>query len=75
MTVAFVPLALIGMPVDDFQLFAVNLGFVFLVPAAYAAAIHWGSKEHGFLRWQIVLLDSIYLAYLAVVLFWVLDVV
>ena len=75
MTVAFVPLALIGMPVDDLQLFAVNLAFVFLVPIVYAASIHWGSDEHGFLRWQVLLLDGIYLAYLAVVLIWVLKVV
>ena len=75
MTVAFVPLALIGMPVEDLRLFAVNLAFVFLVPVAYAASVHWGSREHGFLRWQVLLLDGIYLAYLAVMLFWVLNVV
>lgn len=74
MTIAFVPLALIGLPVEDLQMFAVNLAFVFLMPAVYAASIHSGSKEHGFLRWQIFLLDSIYLAYLAVMLFWVLNV-
>jgi cation:H+ antiporter len=75
MTVAFVPLALVGMPVDDLQLFGVNLAFVFLVPVAYAASIHWGSREHGFLWWQVLLLVGIYLAYLAVMLFWVLNVV
>ena len=74
MTIAFVPLALVGMPVDDLQLFAVNLLFVFLVPTAYAAAIHMGSDEHGFLWWQVLLLDSIYLAYLGVMLGWVLNV-
>ena len=75
MTVAFLPLALIGMPIEDLRLFAVNLAFVLLVPAAYAASIHWGSREHGFLRWQVLLLDGIYLAYLAIMLFWVLNVV
>ena len=74
MTVAFLPLALIGLPVEDLQLFSVNLAFVFLVPAVYAAMVHWGHEEHGFTRWQVAVLDSIYVAFLAVMLFWVLNV-
>ena len=74
MTIAFLPLALVGLPVQDLQLFAVNLGFVFLVPAAYAALIHWGHEEHGFTRRQVMALDGIYVAYVAVMLFWVLNV-
>ena len=75
MTLAFLPLAVVGLPVEDLQLFAVNLLFVFLVPAAYAVMIHWGDEEHGFSRWQVLTLDGIYGTYLAVTLFWVLNVV
>lgn len=75
MTIAFVPLALVGLPVENLLLFSVNLAFVFLVPAAYAAMIHWGHREHGFTLWQVLALDGIYLAYVAVMLVWVLDVI
>ena len=74
MTLAFLPLALVGLPIGDLQLFPVNLSFVFLVPAAYAAMIYFGHEKHGFTRWQVVTLDGIYAAYLAVMLFWVLNV-
>ena len=75
MTVAFLPLALVGLPVQDLQLFAVNLGFATLVAVAYAALIHWGHERHGFTRSQVATLDGIYAAYLAVMLFWVLNIV
>lgn len=75
LTLAFLPLAVVGLPVEDLQLFAVNLAFVFLVPAAYAAMIHSGHEEHGFRRWQVIVLDGIYVIYLAVMLFWVLNIV
>jgi hypothetical protein len=42
MTVAFVPLALVTVPVQNFRLFRVNLLFVILLPVAYAASLHWG---------------------------------
>ena len=74
MTVAFLPLALVSVPIQDFQLFWVNLLFVALVPAAYAALIHRGSKEHGFALRQVLGLSGIYLVYLAVMLFGVLNV-
>ena len=75
MTLAFLPLALVGLPVQDLQLFAVNLAFVFLIPAAYAAMIHWGRQEHGFSRRQVVALDCVYVTYVGVMFLWVLDVV
>ena len=56
------------------QLFAVNLGFAALVAVAYAFLIHSGHEKHGFTRWQVAALDGIYGAYLAVMLFWVLNV-
>ena len=73
MTVAFLPLALVTLPVSDLLLFSVNLAFATAVPVAYAALIHWGSQEHGFKLWQVVALDGIYVAYVVVMLF-VLDV-
>lgn len=75
MTIAFIPLALIGLPVENLPLFATTLAFVALVPAAYAVMIHWGSEEHGFKLWQALVLDGIYVAYVAVMLFAVLNVV
>ncbi len=72
MTVALVPLALVTLPIEDLRLFSVNLAFVALLPAVYAALIHWGSDEHGFTRGQVVALDATYLVYLAVMFLWVL---
>lgn len=57
MAIAFVPLALIGLPVENLLLFSVNLAFVFLVPAAYTAVIHWGHEKHGFTLWQVLALS------------------
>ena len=56
---------------EDLRLFGVNLAFVALVPALYAALIHRGG-EHGFRLWEVVALDAVYLLYLAIT--WVLDV-
>ena len=44
------------------------------MPALYAAFIHSGGEEHGFRRWQVFAFVGACLGYLAVVLFWVLDV-
>lgn len=76
MTVAFFPLGLVTVPVTDFQLFWVNLTFVALMPATYAALLHWGSSvyEHGFKRWQVLVFDSLYLGYIAVMVFGVLNI-
>lgn len=75
MTVAFLPLALVTVPVENFRFFWVNLVFVAAMPAAYAALLHWGSSEHGFKRWEVVILDGIYLLYVGVIAFWVLNLV
>lgn len=74
LTVAFFPLALATLPIQDLQLYSVNLAFVALIPAIYAALLHWGFQEHGFKRWQVFTLDSILLVYLGVMFFWVLNV-
>ncbi|MBE9079779.1 sodium:calcium exchanger [Romeria aff. gracilis LEGE 07310] len=67
MTIAFFPLALVTVPVNNFPLFVVNLAFVALVAAAYAVLIHWGTPEHGFKLWQVLALDSVYLIYLVAI--------
>lgn len=74
LSVALIPLALVTVPIEDLQLYVVNLIAATLVPALYAALLHWSSDERGFKRWQVVALDATYLAYLAVMLFWLLDV-
>jgi cation:H+ antiporter len=68
LSLALLPLALISAPITDFRLFWVSLAFVFLVPVAYAAFVHWGSEEHGFTLWQVVAFDAVYVAYVAVLL-------
>lgn len=67
MTIAFVPLALVTVPVSNFSLFAVNLAFVALMTAAYAGLTHWGTPEYGFKLWQVLALDSVYLIYLVAI--------
>lgn len=75
MTVAFVPLGLTTVPVENFRLYWVNLVFVAVMPAAYAVLLHFGTAEHGFKQWQVAVLDGIYALYVAVVAFWVLNLV
>lgn len=76
MTIAFLPLALVTVPVEDFPLFITILSFAGLVGILYAAFIHWGGpgKEHGFRRWQVFAFGALLLVYVAVVLFGVLNV-
>ncbi|WP_207462388.1 hypothetical protein [Azospirillum sp. SYSU D00513] len=72
LTVALLPLALVGLPVGDLLLFSVNLFFVALMPALYAGFLRWnGREEHGFRRWHVAVLLATYLLYVALVLFWV----
>ena len=77
MTIAFLPLALAGLPVENLPLLITNLVFVALVPALYALLIHWrgGTKrEHGFTLGQTLLLDGVLLLWIGVVLFGVLNI-
>lgn len=75
MTVAFLPLALVTVPIGDLLLYSVNLGFVALVGALYAGFIHRGAQEHGFSRWEVIALDSTYAIYVIVMLVGVLNVI
>lgn len=72
MTLAFIPLTIIGMPIQDLRLFWVSLAFVALMPLLYAAFLHWsGAHAHGFRRWHTFALPAVYAAFVAVVVFWV----
>lgn len=72
LTVALLPLALVGVPVSDLLLFSVNVCFVALIPALYAAFVHWsGAREHGFRRWHVLAFAAVYLLYLVLIVFWV----
>lgn len=72
MTVAFFPLALVNTPVQDFQLYWVNLAFVGLMPLLYSLFVHQSKDLHGFSRWQVFVFDAAYVAYLFVMAFFVL---
>ena len=76
LTVAFFPLAMISLPVNNFPLFATVLSFVGLAGILYAGFIHWGGKnnQHGFKRWQVFLLGVLLVVYVGVVLIGILDV-
>lgn len=76
LTVAFFPLAMVTLPVNNFPLFVTVLSFVGLVGILYAALIHWGGKnnQHGFKRWQVLTLVAVLLIYVATVLFGVLNI-
>lgn len=67
MTVAFLPLALVGLPVQDFTLLWVNLSFVALMPLAYSVLVHIGSHEHGVKLWQVLALDGLYVIFVLIV--------
>lgn len=72
LTLAFVPLAVIGLPVENVPLFAVNLGFVAGMGAAFAGLAHWGPGEHGFRRAQVLGLVGLLIAYVLTLVLWVL---
>lgn len=74
MTLAVLPLALITVPVQNLQLYAVSLFFLALIPAVYAILIRWG-RSSGLTLWQVVVLALVYLVYLAIMLFGVLNVI
>lgn len=75
MTLAFFPLALVTLPVENFLLYSVNLGFVALLGAVYAALIKFGSEEQSFELWEVLVLNAVYFVYLGVMLFGILNVI
>ncbi|HEV7266539.1 MAG TPA: hypothetical protein VGN83_16690 [Falsiroseomonas sp.] len=70
MTLAFIPLTVVGLTIEDLRLFWVSLVFVALMPALYAAFIHFGAG-HGFRRWHIPAFGAAYLAYVLLVVLWI----
>lgn len=76
LTVAFLPLALVTVPVQDLTLYVTILSFAGLVGVLYAAFIHWGGEngQHGFNRWQVFTMGAVVLVYVGVMLFGVLQV-
>ena len=58
--------------IEDFELFWVNLAFVGLMPLLYTLFVHQSKELHGFSRWQIFVFDAAYVAYLLVMVFFVL---
>lgn len=71
MTLAFIPLTIVGMPIENLLLFSVTLSFVALMAALYAAFIGWGEREGGFRRWQVFALPAVYALFVAAVVLWV----
>ena len=72
MTLALFPLALVGLQIQDFHLFTVNLLFVALLGIVYAAFIRWGKQKNSFELWEVLSLIVIYLIYLAIMIFVIL---
>jgi cation:H+ antiporter len=74
LTIAFFPLAMVTLPVNNFPLFITVLSFVGLVGIFYAVFIHLRGKsnQHGFKRWQVYILAAVLPVYIAVIWFGIL---
>lgn len=67
LTLAFAPLAFATVAIQDPTLYAVNVGFVLLMPLAYVALAYAGGRRLGFALPQILTLNAIYVAYLVLI--------
>lgn len=74
MSLALVPLALVGTSIQDMPMFLVNLGFVALFAAAYGGLINWGDEKgkYSFELWEVACLGGLYAVYIAVILLMIL---
>lgn len=64
LTLGAVPLALVGLPVQDYPVYLTVLAFVALMPAVYAALVHRGRQgEHGLTGTHVVVLLAVLVAY------------
>lgn len=72
-TLGFFPLALVTTTINDFQLYWVNLLFVALLGIAYAVFVGNNSHRRGFEPWEVFSLGIVYLVYLLVMIFGVLQ--
>lgn len=75
MTLAFFPLALVTLPVENLLLYSVNLAFVALLGLMYAAFLYLGKPNYSFSLKEVLILNGAYVVYLAVMVFGVLKVV
>lgn len=72
-TLGFFPLALVTTTINDFQLYWVNLLFVGLLGIAYAVFVGNEPHRRGFEPWEVLSLGIIYVIYLLVMIFGVLN--
>lgn len=72
-TLGFFPLALVTTAINDFQLYWVNLLFVALLGTAYAVFVSNKPHRRGFEPWEVLALGVIYVIYLLVMIFGVLN--
>ena len=75
MTLAFFPLALVTLPVENLLLYSVNLAFVAILGIIYAAFLYWGKPNYSFSLKEVLILNGVYVIYLGVMVFGVLKVV
>lgn len=66
LTLGALPLAIIGLPVENYPLYLTVLAFVALMPAVYAGLVH-GGGEHGLTGRQVLVLAGVLVAYVAAV--------
>ncbi len=62
LTVGFLPLALVGVPVQNPALVTVTFAFVALMPILYAAAVHFG-RDHAITRAGVAALVAAHLGF------------
>ncbi|MEM1172481.1 MAG: sodium:calcium exchanger [Cyanobacteria bacterium P01_H01_bin.35] len=72
MTLAFFPLALVSLPVENIKLYSVNLFFVALLGVFYSLFIYFGKPKYSFSLKEVLVLNTIYVIYLLVMIFGVL---
>lgn len=75
MTLAFFPLALVGLPIQDLVLYTVNLIFVALLAVVYVAFLYIDKPNYSFSLKEVIGLNVVYLVYLCVMVFGVLKVI
>jgi cation:H+ antiporter len=74
MTLAFFPLALVTVPIENLVLYSVNLFFVAALAIVYALFIRLGLPKYSFSLKEVLALNGIYGVYLVVLLVGVLKV-
>lgn len=72
LTLAFAPLGFAVVAIGDLTMYLVNLGFVLLMPLAYIGLAYVGTRRLGFALPQLLLLNALYLAYVAIMVLVVL---